>query len=64
LQRLKNAGLIAFDRTHHSGEPATHPIARLACRLAALCLLAGSGPAASSRLANRPASRTLARVQL
>ena len=48
---------------HFPSELATHPIARLTECLAVLLLLAGYGPAASSRLAIHPASRTLARVQ-
>lgn len=59
-----NAGLVAFDGTHRLSGPATRPSARLARRLAALLLLAGDGPAASSRLAGRRASRALGRVQL
>jgi len=34
-----NAGRAAFARPRHLGEPATHPIARLACRLPALRLM-------------------------
>jgi hypothetical protein len=43
---------------------ATHPIARLPNRLASLLLLAGGGPAASSRLARQSGKRTPGRVQL
>jgi hypothetical protein len=46
------------------GKTATHPIARLARCLAALFLVAGNNPAASSRLARRRARRILRRVQL
>jgi len=59
-----NSDRYAFYRFHRLGEGATHPIARRAGRLAALLLLAGNYPAASSRLAIRPARRTLGRVQL
>lgn len=45
-------------------EYATHPIARLPNRLAALLFLAGIGPAASSRLASQSGKRTPGRVQL
>jgi hypothetical protein len=45
-------------------EFAPHPIARLSNRLAALLLLAGGGPAASSRLARQSGKRTPGRVQL
>jgi hypothetical protein len=45
------------------GDVATHPIARRAGRLAVLLLVAGDYPAASSRLAIRPARRTLEHVQ-
>jgi hypothetical protein len=58
-----NSDRPTFYRFHHSGEVATHPIARLASRLAALLLLVGDGPTAASRLASRLASRTLGRVQ-
>jgi hypothetical protein len=51
-------------RFHPLGEAATHPIARRAGHLAALLLVAGDYPAASSRLAIRPTRRTLGRVQL
>ena len=49
---------------HQLGESATHPIARFVGRPALLLLLAGDGPAASSRLARKPTNRTLGRVQL
>jgi hypothetical protein len=45
------------------GDAATHPTARRAGHLAALLLFAGDYPAASSRLAIRPARRTLGHVQ-
>jgi len=45
-------------------ETATHPIAPLARALAVLPLLAGDGPATSSRLASERARSTLGRVQL
>jgi hypothetical protein len=56
--------ILAFDDSHPMGECATHPIARLARRLAALRINAGSDHAASSRLARQRARRTLGRVQL
>jgi hypothetical protein len=46
------------------GEHATHPIARLSSHLALLLLLAGAGPAASSRLAIWLDRSTLGYVQL
>jgi hypothetical protein len=49
---------------HPLGDPAPHPIARLARRLAALLLLAGNDHAASSRLARQRAKRTLGCGQL
>jgi hypothetical protein len=53
------------DLSHHQmGEHATHPIVRLPSRLALLLLVAGAGPAASSRLASQLSRRTLGRVQL
>ncbi|MDV3243288.1 MAG: hypothetical protein LOY00_16210, partial [Methylocaldum sp.] len=54
----------ALHQSHLLGEAATHPIARRAGHLAALLLLAGDYPAAASRLASRPARRTLRHVQL
>ena len=67
-----NSDRPTFYRSHRLGEKATHPIARRASCLAALLLIAGDYPAASSRpfdgaqdrLAIRPARRTLGRVQL
>jgi hypothetical protein len=59
-----NSDRPIFYRSHRLGEAATHPIARLTGHLAALLLLVGGGPTASSRLAIRPVSRTLGRVQL
>ena len=56
-------GVFGFDWPHLFGDNATRPIARLAGRLAALLVVAGAAPASSSRLASRPASRTLGRVQ-
>jgi hypothetical protein len=61
---LVDSDRSTFYRFHHLGEVATHPIARLASRLAVLLLLVGGGPTVSSRLAIQPASRTLGRVQL
>ena len=58
------ADFRAVEVAHLSGEYATHPIARLARRLTALLVVAGVEPASSSRLASRPTSRTLGRVQL
>ena len=55
---------MGFEIRHRKGETATHPIAPLACPLAALLLLAGDGPAASSRLAGEHARGTLGRAQL
>jgi hypothetical protein len=52
-----------FYLRHRLGDAATYPIARQADRLAALLLLAGEYPAASSRLAIRSACRTLGHVQ-
>lgn len=55
------AGLGAFGGAHRVGEPATHPIARPARRLAVglqsdgVLLLVGGGHAASSRLASQRA---------
>jgi hypothetical protein len=54
---------IASINNHFSSGLATHPIARLTKCLAVLLLLAGYGPAASSRLAIHSVSRTLGRVQ-
>ncbi|MDP2788010.1 MAG: hypothetical protein Q8O79_08045, partial [Pseudomonadota bacterium] len=59
-----DTSVSAFDGVHHLGDVATRQIARLPGRLAALLLLAGNDPAASSRLASRPGNRTLWRVQL
>jgi hypothetical protein len=60
-----NTDFRGTDAAHPFGEDATLPIARLASRLAALLLLAGTArPAASSRLARQLASRTLGSVQL
>jgi hypothetical protein len=56
--------ILAFEDIRQMGECATHPIARLARRLAALRINAGSDHAASSRLARQRARRTLGRVQL
>lgn len=47
----------------HTCSNALHPIAQLALRLTALLLLAWDGHAASSRLASRPSSYTLGRIQ-
>ncbi|MHB1052636.1 MAG: hypothetical protein ACYCZT_06150 [Thiobacillus sp.] len=38
-----NTGFVAFDRPHHPGETATHPLARLAARLPLSLLLAYPG---------------------
>jgi hypothetical protein len=48
---------------HQMGDHATHPIARFASPLALLLRLAWNGHAALSRLARRPAKRTLGYVQ-
>jgi len=61
---LMNPDLPGFYSTHRLGDAATRPIAQRAGRLSALLLFAGDYPAASSRLAIRPARRTLRRVQL
>ena len=52
------------DRVHLLGESATHPIEPRCGTLAALLLLAGKQPAASSRLAIAPHRSPLGRVQL
>ncbi len=49
---------------HLKGESVTRPIALLPQRLAALLLLAGTNPAASSRLAMHSGKSTLGRVLL
>jgi hypothetical protein len=49
---------------HQVGEHATHPIAHPPSCLALLLLVAGVGPAASSRLASQLGRCTLGRVQL
>ena len=49
---------------HPMGESATHGMARAAGRLALLLVIARIDLASSSRLAMRPAARTLPRVQL
>ena len=59
-----NTKILAVHANHLNGDLATHPIARLASRLATLLLLAGNDPAASSRLASQLANRTLGCVQL
>lgn len=56
--------LAAFTHANPTGEAATYPIARLARCLAALLLVAGNNPAASSRLARQCARRTLRCIQL
>jgi hypothetical protein len=61
---MMSTEILASDDIHQMGECATHPIARLARRLAALLLVAGSDHAASSRLARQRARRTLGRAQL
>ncbi|WP_431777563.1 hypothetical protein [Ottowia caeni] len=57
------------DNAHLFGRPAaaesaTHPIRPPSGTLAALLVLAGQGPAASSRLASAPDDDLLGRVQL
>jgi len=56
--------LFPISETYLLGGVATHPIARLQGALASLLVVAGGDPAASSRLAITPRSRTLRRVQL
>jgi hypothetical protein len=63
-KRPMNPERSVWYQSHLVGETATHPIARRAGRLAALLLLTGADPAASSRLASRPTRRTLECVQL
>ena len=64
MQYFDFAGLCAHDCFYLSGERATHPIEPHFGTLAALLLLAGKRPAASSRLANAPNCSPLGRVQL
>ena len=49
---------------HRFGEHATHPLARLERRLTVSLLLAGTGPASSTRSNSYPSKRTIECVQL
>jgi hypothetical protein len=53
--------LFALVKPYHLGASTAHPMARPA--LASLLVVAGGNPAAFSRLASTPRSRTLGRIQ-
>jgi len=64
LETLMNMDIHMQAKDHRRGEAATHPIALPWGALAALLVVAGVQPAASSRLARAPQNSTLGHVQL
>jgi len=63
-ERRALASNCAILTLHLPGDDATRTIAHCSPRPALLLVLAGGGPASSSRLAGRAEQRTLERVQL
>ena len=64
MQSLVMPALLTTSVTHHAGARAAHPIEPPSAALAALLLLAGIEPAASSRLASPADDDPLGRAQL